>query len=57
MPDRRNHDLQIWYCRTGFDSDGLTAVKIATKNELLSLEFAMEITAIIPYVGVVFSFV
>ena len=39
------------YCRTGFDSDGLMATKIA-----LSLEFAVEIMPIAPHIGVVFLF-
>ena len=31
-------------------------MKIAVKKLLIALEFAMEITPIIPYIGVVFSF-
>ena len=41
--------LQPHCCRTGFDSDGLMAAKIAAKHYI-------EIMAIIPYIGVVFSF-
>ena len=44
----------ISYCRTGFDSDGLTAAKIATENDCCRI--AIEIMPIVPYVGVVFSF-
>ena len=42
-------------CRTGFDSNSLTAAEIAARLSL-SLEFAIEIIPIIPYIGVVFSF-
>ena len=47
---------ELYYCRTGFNSDGLTAKTIVTRNESLSLEFAIEVTPIIPYIGVVFPF-
>ena len=45
------------HCRTGFDNDDLTAMKIATKNH--RYHCAIEIIPIIhvPYIGVVFSFI
>ena len=45
------------YCRAGFDSDSLTAVKIVMKDQSLSLDRAIKITPVITYIGVVFSFV
>ena len=44
----------LYYCR--FNGDSLTAAKIATKKLSQSLEFAIEILPILPYIGVVFSF-
>ena len=44
-------------CRTGFDCESLTAAKNSDTNLLLLLEFTIEIMAIIPYMGVVFSFI
>ena len=45
-----NATILLWaYCRTGFDSDGLTVAKISLKS-------ALESTFIITYIGVVFSF-
>ena len=44
------------YCRTGFDSDSLTAAQIVMNESSLSLGFAIEIISIIPYMGIVFPF-
>ena len=50
---RTDQVMKVWmFCRTALDSDVLTVVKKLS----LSLEFAIEITPIIPYIGVVFSF-
>mgnify|MGYP001795593746 FL=1 len=51
----RRDGLMERCCRTGFDSDGLTATKI-TKKMSLSLEFVIEIMPIMRYIGVVFPF-
>ena len=42
------------YCRTGFDSDGLTGHENSGEKLSLSLKFAIEIISIIPFIGVVF---
>ena len=48
---------QFWvYCRIGFDSAGLVATEIATRNDRHHWIFAIENIPITPYMGVVFPF-
>ena len=53
-PVWRGHMTQ--YCKTGLNSGSLTAAKVATNESSPSLDYALEIIPIIPYIGVVFPF-
>ena len=50
------HSVAVGYCRTGFDSDSLTAAKIATENDRYRWNSLKKIMPIIHYIEVVFPF-